>query len=618
MPAIRIAEFDTWRPGYGAATVTVYKAGTTTNASIFTDEALSVAATNPQTLETLTQNGVTGGKFTAPLFIGEAYELDIDSTDSTGVVRPPLTTLVAQKAERATVRRASGTTDPELEDIVARTIYAEDFGAIGATAATNNATLTAAIGVAAGLSGGRVIVPAGTIPITGLTLSAGVVLVGQGIDVTTITCTTGAEVITLSGDSAGLYNLTLDGVSNVASSVGVFGKSRDKVVFDDVLIKRFETGIYFKGGRYSNWKNLSIDTCGDGAKLHGDTNAGGGSDGDEFNGNWWDGGQVSNCTGTGIDLEYVDTFCSQNRFRLGFKDNTGTAFKVVGARFTKLEACWWSGNTTNFSIEDDAPVDADNTVIGLHMLGGRMNGGSATLTGKCTNIIIEKMEIRDVDFTLTLPDNPILVKDCTEDSDVTISGQGEKWMRWRSIDKGVVAGLTTDATITKAWAISLKPAQAVFLEAKVIGNRQNGENRAEYWVAVSAHREGATLDYDAQTANFTVGSILTGATSEATARIIADTDSGTTGTLTLRDIVGTFQNNETITDAGGGSATADGVISVPTTTLQGSVASIRTAREDVGAWDATFAANSPEVELQVTGAAGDTIEWLAEVKLLQT
>ena len=477
-----------------------------------------------KTLESLASGGVTSGKFTAPLFIGEAYELDINSTDSTGVQRPPLTTLVAQPAEKATVRRASGTTDPELEDILARTIYAEDFGAIVATAATNNATLTAAIGVAAGLSGGRVIVPAGTIPITGLTLSAGVVLVGQGIDVTTITCTTGADVITLSGDGPGLCALTLDGVSNAASSVGVFGKSRDKVVFDDVLIKRFETGIYFKGGRYNNWKNLSIDTCGDGAKLHGDTNAGGGADGDEFNGNDWAGGKVSNCTTTGINLEYVDTFCSQNRIRVGFKDNTGTAIKFVGPRFTKLDECWWIGNTTNFSIADDSPVDVNNTVLGLHMNGGRMNGGAATFSDTCSNIVIEKMEIQDVDFTLTLPENPILVRDCTEDSLVTISGTGDKWTRWRSTDEGVVSGLTTNATVTKAWGMTLAPGQVVFAEAQVIGNQQNSVDRGEYWIAVSAHREGADLGYDAQTVNFTVGSVLTGTTSGATARIIADSD----------------------------------------------------------------------------------------------
>lgn len=70
------------------------------------------------------------------------------------------------------------------------------------------------------------------------------------------------------------------------------------------------------------------------------------------------------------------------------------------------------------------------------------------------------------------------------------------------------------------------------------------------------------LDYDGQTANFTVGNTLRGATSGATAIIVNDSDSGTTGTLILANVKGIFINNETIseTDATGtpGSATANG------------------------------------------------------------
>ena len=67
----------------------------------------------------------------------------------------------------------------------------------------------------------------------------------------------------------------------------------------------------------------------------------------------------------------------------------------------------------------------------------------------------------------------------------------------------------------------------------------------------------ANLDYDAQSANFTVGAKLTGGTSGATAIILADADAGTTGTLKLSSVSNIFQNNETITDEDGGSATAN-------------------------------------------------------------
>lgn len=70
--------------------------------------------------------------------------------------------------------------------------------------------------------------------------------------------------------------------------------------------------------------------------------------------------------------------------------------------------------------------------------------------------------------------------------------------------------------------------------------------------------ESGFVAYDAQTANFSLGTTLTGGTSTATARIEAILDAGTTGVLALSNIQGTFQNNETITDTEGGSATEDG------------------------------------------------------------
>lgn len=69
-----------------------------------------------------------------------------------------------------------------------------------------------------------------------------------------------------------------------------------------------------------------------------------------------------------------------------------------------------------------------------------------------------------------------------------------------------------------------------------------------------------SLAFDAQTANFTVGQTLTGSTSGATATIISVVDSGTTGTITMTTLTGTFVDNELITDPLGGSATANGGI----------------------------------------------------------
>jgi len=86
-----------------------------------------------------------------------------------------------------------------------------------------------------------------------------------------------------------------------------------------------------------------------------------------------------------------------------------------------------------------------------------------------------------------------------------------------------------------------------------------GIKKSNGWTETCLITSGILL-YDAQTANFTVGDILTGGTSGAKALIVEDTDAGTTGTLNLIITSGTFQTNETITDSAGGSATANGTL----------------------------------------------------------
>lgn len=73
-------------------------------------------------------------------------------------------------------------------------------------------------------------------------------------------------------------------------------------------------------------------------------------------------------------------------------------------------------------------------------------------------------------------------------------------------------------------------------------------------------RVSQTLAYDAQTVNFTIGEMITGGTSGATAIVLEDADGGATGTLTLGTIVGTFLNNELITGSVTGSADVNGTL----------------------------------------------------------
>ncbi|MFH1052756.1 MAG: hypothetical protein V1779_17690 [bacterium] len=107
--------------------------------------------------------------------------------------------------------------------------------------------------------------------------------------------------------------------------------------------------------------------------------------------------------------------------------------------------------------------------------------------------------------------------------------------------------------------------ELVILADFVVGSLTNAEIKVEY--AAELYYD---LAYDGQSANFTVGQTLTGAQSGAKGLIIADTDGGTTGTLTLQKLNNIdFIDNEIITDdnTSPGSATVNGTASVSSFTF---------------------------------------------------
>ncbi len=92
-----------------------------------------------------------------------------------------------------------------------------------------------------------------------------------------------------------------------------------------------------------------------------------------------------------------------------------------------------------------------------------------------------------------------------------------------------------------------------------------------------------TLDFDGQTANFTVGQVVTGGTSGATGLILSQVDAGLTGTLTLTTVSGTFQDNEGITDPLGGAAKVNGTQTLSVTqTARGKIVDIIAATKKLG------------------------------------
>ena len=86
-----VEEFDLWREGYGKAEVSIYDAGTTTLAKVYSDPEMTQEAQNPQILLAYVDgSGAEFGKFADSLYVPYAYELDIDASEQTGVIRVPL------------------------------------------------------------------------------------------------------------------------------------------------------------------------------------------------------------------------------------------------------------------------------------------------------------------------------------------------------------------------------------------------------------------------------------------------------------------------------------------------------------------------------------------------
>ena len=617
MGAIRIADFDTWRPGYAGASVQYNLPGTATPISLFSDYALTVAASNPQVLDRLDKGGISYGMLVQPLYTAQPHEWVADGNDRSGRIDPHLSDLVGEDASKATALRLGGTTPVALDAWLARIIFAEDFGVLSATdSGVTDTTLTAAIAAAASAGGGVVIIPQGTWLFADLTLTAGVVLRGAGRDSTILQSALADKVISITGNRAGLRMLTLDGISQQVGSIGWYSVNQNEIVMDDVRVKRFDIGFFAKGGEHHRFRDFFCTNNLTAGQMYGDLDAGDSGLGGEFRHFSWQGGLVDQNINYGIRLSYVDAICAHIAFEdLGFEDNIGVALDINGARYISPKNCHWTGNTTNLAIADDDAANAENTVIGVHLLGGYMSGGAVTVEGLAKTIVFDQMELSAIAFTLTTPDNHIILRDCTEDDQITISGETEKLQRQTTARNAARSiGQTTTAVVTKAWGFKPDAGEVIFATAKIIGNQRDGENTAEYYVGVSAQRPGDELAYDAQVTNFTVGQILTGANTGATAVIIADVDGGGTGTLTLRRIVGTFDDNEQITDPLGGDALVNGTLTPQNAILLGAVTALRAAREDVGGWNATFAVNGLELEVQVTGAASTVVDWAVDVE----
>ena len=620
-----VEEFDIWQEGYQGSTVSVYYAGTTTLMPIYSDPELTERISNPQILTSRTDSsGTSYGKFATNVYSPFAYELDIDSSQQTGVRYVPIYTLQGEDASDAVATVQGGTVSRSLRSRFADVIRLVDYGDVNDSAVTNTTTLSTAISAAVDNGGGIVELPAGNIPFRNIQLPANVFLRGAGKGVTVLQSQLAGKVITCTGDNVGLLDLTLDGISQLSGSFGLHGRGIEEVVLENVEIKRFQCNVYWQGGKNHYYTNFDTTSGQILFRARGDRDAANQNDGDVFTNLNWIGGSAGISTGTGIELYVIDRKVGNNCIRnIRIHDNVGVdgAVNVYGASRTLFDQCIWEDNVYNLIVNDNPSAALSNNVrrvSGLHITGGSMTDGEVKLNGWCEDVVLSGIELDTIQFTLSTPTNLIMCNDSTLRS-VTTSGESTKFLLNESRNLGTARVTTTGATATTIYRKRLDPNRIALFDVLVIGERVNGTDNGVMHFTHAAKGAVATLAYDNQTANYTAGNTITGSTSGATATIIADSDSGTSGTLSLGNVVGTFIDNEVISETGGGSgsAQANGILVEGSAALIGSKTDLHTAGSNAGAlpagWAATLAVSGQEALVQVTGAANNTIQWDAKV-----
>lgn len=611
--AQRVSEFDTWRPGYAAASVIIYKAGTTTPATVWANVEATVAAQNPQTLMSRSNGGIFYGKFTAPVYTTDAYYLRVNSTDETGVSRPAITALTGENATDAVVTPTGGSVARTLGALLAEQVFARSYGALGSVPVTNTATLTAAIGAASARGGGVVRVPAGTFPVNAFSIPSNVILAGDSRSGTILTCAATGNCITIAGDDAGLMDVTVDGISLIALSTGVYAKARRRLVLDNVEVKRFAVGLHCVGGRDHVYRRLRVNNCTKNLRLLGDLDVAGGGDGDEFSGLDWFGGMVGTSAAIGLEMAMTTAAVRHNAIsQVDFADNVATAVQLNGASWTVFRQCYWYNNPTDILTTDglDATV-AGYEIVSLHVDGGQIAGGTVNLSGLAQDFVFSSAEISSCQLAMTAPRAPVLLRDCIEDAN-TITGETTRLIRWRTADRGVVYGQTGTATPQPVWRYKLGPGELAHLDIRVTAEMSNGADYAVFHISHGARCAQATLTFDNVTTAFTVGRTVLGLTSGATA-VIASLPTATTALI--GDLRGTFVDNELLDEqAGNGAAQVNGVVAFGTVSMLGSaVVTYTDASGGAATWAVAAAGAAQEIVVSVTGQASKNINWAVSV-----
>lgn len=615
--AVLVPYFDLWEEGYAGHTVRVLSGSGPALADLYYDEAKTLRAPNPQVLDSLiTDDGCRFGRFVQPVYTdADTISLQIQGMGAGGIWRTPVLSLVGADVSEAVVRPSDAGEHSTLASLLSLELHVGSFGTLTSNRTDENTNLIqSVINIASGRGGGRVRLPAGAFSIRRLDLPARVTLIGAGKDVTTLRSQFAGEVLTGQLGLFGIEDLTLDGQTVVPGSVGLSADNVDSVRIKRVRVTRFNIGVRLRGSRQVKVEDTDCDACNRGVEIIATPLVG------DVHGLQWINGVIKANVLYGLYLQQTGgPECGYNHFGgLWLRDNLGEAIKLFGVRNTRFTDLAFQGNAENIDMLDTAFGDVSNIpCLNISFTNCRFIGGKHVMRHTAQDIRFEACRFHSVTWTLAQLLNSILLSECIETGSTTIEGDVTKLQRPRRTLEGTTTVVTTNAANTPLWKAKLAPGQTITGVARIGVSSLSSEKQVGFIVHFVAKRPGAKLNYDQQTANFTVGATITGATSGASGRLVAMNDTGSAGTLTLRQIIGQFQDNETLTGSSGGAAKVNGQLIYQDCEIG--------VFQVFGALQGTSTAplvemkvQSDEVHVRGIGVSNVTLEWACDVQAVLT
>jgi len=303
-----------------------------------------------------------------------------------------------------------------------------------------------------------------------------------------------------------IKSLTLNGVSKVAGSVGIYGAAKHNIELYQVEIKNFETGINTTGGIFWNVTLCNVHDNVDGLKAV--------TTGTGFNDNEFVSNKFVGNTGKGVWLEYSASEITSNTFIGNNVEDNGFGFYLLGVYNTTIVGGFMEGQTTDHIYADDSGAIY---TTGLHLNGIRMNtmdpGEGVHIGGNTNDVSGINLFLKDHDWVNTSTRAIHLSNFEEVGSGMVYSGKiirrtsTSTWAENVAISDGNVAFrrssyedgewheryaqvATTDATPTVLASLSLTDEKVYLIEAQILAQKSDGSERSSYHIEGLFYRDG--------------------------------------------------------------------------------------------------------------------------------